>query len=311
MNKKIKSSDIKLKRPITITVANEKGGAGKSTITRYLAYSLSLRGFKTLVVDEDPQQNTTKSFVVTREHHNPNEVFVLEKTMMAGIRDNNLKDLVVKILPNLSLIPSHYDLKNLTNFLSKKYGVAEKGDKNYYSVTKNKIFFLRDLLDPLKADFDFILIDTPPTSSDFTKSATGASDYVIVAFQTQSDSLDGASNFIFGNDELPELVNTFGVPTDVLGILPNQVQKDGSIDGQVMQDAYNKFGDSNMFKVIVPYKRRLQSAPRNGLRNESYWDKDIFSSFLDDLTDEFLRRIKVMEELWDGWKYGILRKKKR
>lgn len=311
MNKKIKSSDINLKRPITITVANEKGGAGKSTITRYLAYSLSLRGFKTLVVDEDPQQNTTKSFVVTREHHNPNEVFVLEKTMMAGIRDNNLKDLIVDILPNLSLIPSHYDLKNLTNFLSKKYGVAEKGDKNYYSVTKNKIFFLRDLLDPLKADFDFILIDTPPTSSDFTKSATGASDYVIVAFQTQSDSLDGASNFIFGNDELPELVNTFGVPTDVLGILPNQVQKDGSIDGQVMQDAYNKFGDSNMFKVIVPYKRRLQSAPRNGLRNESYWDKDIFSSFLDDLTDEFLRRIKVMEELWDGWKYGILRKKQR
>ncbi|MDT6981668.1 ParA family protein [Levilactobacillus zymae] len=288
---------INLKRPLTITVANQKGGAGKSTITRYLAYSLSLHSYHVLVVDEDPQSNTTKSFVVTKEHNEPDSVFVLDKTMMAGIRDHDLTDLVVNILPNLDLIPAHYDLKNLTNYLSKQYGVAEEGDANYHEVKSKKLFFLRELLEPLKSrgTYDFIFIDTPPTSSDYTDSAVGASDYVLVAFQTQSDSLDGAHNFIFNPDELPEKVNEFGVPTDVLGILPNQMQRSGSIDETVMQDAVNFFGKENMFKTIVPYKRRLQSAPRNGLRNDSYWDKDIFTSFLDNLTNEFIERVNLME----------------
>ncbi len=85
-------------RPLTITVANAKSGVGKSTIIRYLSYSLALRGYKTLVVDEDPQANTTKTMILT-------------KTLMAGVRDRNLQDLIVRGTGRIST--NSYNKNNL------------------------------------------------------------------------------------------------------------------------------------------------------------------------------------------------------
>ncbi|EIL5558917.1 ParA family protein, partial [Listeria innocua] len=133
------------------------------------------------------------------------------------------------------------------------------------------------------------------TASEWTRTASFASDYIIVAFQTQSDSLDGAVQYI--RDELTELVNDFGAKTDVLGILPNQVSSKGSIDSQVVEDAKEIFGEQNLFENIIPFTKRIQSAPRNGLRKDGYWDKQLFTNVIDPLTNDFLNRVSVMEEL--------------
>lgn len=281
-------------RPLTITVANSKGGVGKTTIIRYLSYVLANMGFKVLVVDADPQANTTKTMLLTKNYHSKDdEIFIIDKTMLAGIVERNLAQLVVPIIENLYCIPSHIDFKNFPKYLTKLYGDAIEGiDDNYFEIEKNRISVLKDLLQPIKKDYDFILIDTPPTMSDFTRNAAYASDYIIMAFQTQSDSLDGVADYI--TEEVTPLVEKFNCKTEIVGILPNQLSK-GSIDQTVVKDAIEQFGEQNLFDNILPFVKRVQSTPRTGLNTDTYWDNLAYEEVFVPLAKDFIHRIKLFE----------------
>lgn len=281
-------------RPLTITVANSKGGVGKTTIIRYLSYVLANMGFKVLVVDADPQANTTKTMLLTKNYHSKDdEIFIIDKTMLAGIVERNLAQLVVPIIENLYCIPSHIDFKNFPKYLTKLYGDAIDGiDDNYFEVERNRISVLKDLLQPIKKDYDFILIDTPPTMSDFTRNAAYASDYIIMAFQTQSDSLDGVADYI--TEEVTPLVEKFDCKTEIVGILPNQLSK-GSIDQTVVKDAIEQFGEQNLFDNILPFVKRVQSTPRTGLNTDTYWDNLAYEEVFVPLAKDFIHRIKLFE----------------
>jgi len=281
-------------RPLTITVANSKGGVGKTTIIRYLSYVLANMGFKVLVVDADPQANTTKTMLLTKNYHSKDdEIFIIDKTMLAGIVERNLEQLVVPIIENLYCIPSHIDFKNFPKYLTKLYGDAIEGiDDNYFEIEKNRISVLKDLLQPIKKDYDFILIDTPPTMSDFTRNAAYASDYIIMAFQTQSDSLDGVADYI--TEEVTPLVEKFNCKTEIVGILPNQLSK-GSIDQTVVKDAIEQFGEQNLFDNILPFVKRVQSTPRTGLNTDTYWDNLAYEEVFVPLAKDFIHRIKLFE----------------
>lgn len=283
------------KRPLTITVANAKGGVGKTTIIRYLSFTLSNMGKKVLVIDADPQANLTKTMLITKDlYSDSDDNFVIQKTMMAGVVERDLSDLVIPIKENLFCIPSHIDFKNFPKFLTRMYGDAIPGvDSNYKEVEYKRISLLKELIEPLKQDYDFILIDTPPTASDYVRSATFASDYLIIAFQTQSDSLDGAVDFM--NNEVSELVEVFGSQTDVVGVLPNQLTK-GMIDTTVINDAIELFGEQNLFSNFIPFAKRAQSVPRTGLRIDNQWDKATYENIFVPLTKEFLERIEIFEE---------------
>lgn len=281
-------------RPLTVTVANSKGGVGKTTIIRYLSYVLANMGFRVLVVDADPQANTTKTMLLTKNYHSKDdEIFIIEKTMLAGIVEKDLSQLVIPIIDNLFCIPSHVDFKNFPKYLNKLYGDAIEGiDDNYMEIEKNRISVLKNLIDPIKKDYDFVLIDTPPTMSDFTKNAAFASDYIIMAFQTQSDSLDGVEDYL--NEEVGPLVEKFGLKTEIVGILPNQLSK-GSIDNTVVADAIEKFGEQNLFDNILPFVKRVQSTPRTGLNIDTYWDKLAYDEVFVPLAQDFINRIKIFE----------------
>ncbi|MGM0331117.1 ParA family protein [Enterococcus sp. AZ084] len=281
-------------RPLTVTVANSKGGVGKTTIIRYLSYVLANMGFRVLVVDADPQANTSKTMLLTKNYHSKDdEIFIIEKTMLAGIVEKDLSQLVIPIIDNLFCIPSHVDFKNFPKYLNKLYGDAIEGiDDNYMEIEKNRISVLKNLIDPIKKDYDFVLIDTPPTMSDFTKNAAFASDYIIMAFQTQSDSLDGVEDYL--NEEVGPLVEKFGLKTEIVGILPNQLSK-GSIDNTVVADAIEKFGEQNLFDNILPFVKRVQSTPRTGLNIDTYWDKLAYDEVFVPLAQDFINRIKIFE----------------
>ncbi|TXR95385.1 ParA family protein [Bacillus sp. SH7-1] len=285
---------MKLKKPLTITVANSKGGVGKSTIVRHLSYHLALKGYKVLTVDMDPQANTTKTMILTRKRIN-DEYFAFDKTLMRAVQDGSLEDMQLNIMENLDLLPSHSDFENFETLLTSRFGHTEPSDPNYHQVEANKINYFRHLLEPLKQNYDFVIIDSPPTASYYTKSSAMASDYVLVAFQTQSDSLDGANDYI--SRFLRKLVEEFNAPLDVIGILPNQLHSAGKIDATVLQDAKNIFGENNLFKNLIPYAKRIQSIPRIGLNKDQYWDKKLFIEVFEPFTDEFLERIEKMEEL--------------
>lgn len=283
-----------LKRPITVTVANSKGGVGKTTIIRYLSYVLAKLGFKVLVVDADPQANTTKTMLLTKNYYSDDhDIYILEKTMMAGIVEKDLSGLVVDIIDNLYCIPSHIDFKNFPKYLTRLYGDSIEGlDSNYLEVEQNRISVFKKLIFPIKNDYDFILIDTPPTMSDFTRNATYASDYLIMAFQTQPDSLDGVKDYI--NEELTPLIENFGLETEVVGILPNHLSK-GSIDTTVVDDAVEMFGEQNFFNKIIPFTKRVQTTPRTGLNTDTYWDEKAYNEVFEPLAINFLERVMMFE----------------
>lgn len=298
-NSKNAPSAPKLNRPLTITVANEKGGVGKTSINRYLPFVLAERGYKVLVIDADPQANLSKTMGITKKAYAPDEIFIVEKSMMAAVRDGDLAPALVNVVPNLDEVPSDIDFASFSTFLSKKYGLADRTDDDYYEVESKKVRVLKDLIEPIKPNYDFIFIDTPPQPrSDSTRNATMASDYVIIAFQTQSDSLDGAISFI--NGTLTELHETFGADTDVLGILPNQVSNSGAIDQVVIEDAIRMFGEQNMFKHIIPFAKRIQSAPRGGVTRQGYWNTKLFKDVFDPLADDLIERLEMVGEISDG-----------
>ncbi|MFG5464433.1 ParA family protein [Enterococcus faecalis] len=283
-----------LRRPLTITVANSKGGVGKTTIIRYLSYVLSCLGFKVLVVDADPQANTTKTMLLTKNYYSEDEIFIVEKTMMAGIVEKDLSKLVIPIIENLYCIPSHIDFKNFPKYLTRLYGDSIEGlDDNYKEIESKRISVLRDLIKPIKADYDFVLIDTPPTMSDFTRNAAYASDYMIMAFQTQPDSLDGVTDYI--NEELTPLMEDFDLETEIVGILPNHLSK-GSIDTTVVNDAIELFGEENFFNNIIPFTKRVQTTPRTGLNTDTYWDEKAYNEVFEPLALNFLERILMFEK---------------
>ncbi len=204
-----------------------------------------------------------------------------------------MAQLVVPIIENLYCIPSHIDFKNFPKYLTKLYGDAIEGiDDNYFEVERNRISVLKDLLQPIKKDYDFILIDTPPTMSDFTRNAAYASDYIIMAFQTQSDSLDGVADYI--TEEVTPLVEKFNCKTEIVGILPNQLSK-GSIDQTVVKDAIEQFGEQNLFDNILPFVKRVQSTPRTGLNTDTYWDNLAYEEVFVPLAKDFVHRIKLFE----------------
>lgn len=284
-----------VKKTRKITVGNEKGGVGKTSIIRLLPFILASLGFKCLIIDKDTQSNTTKSLFVTRELYHEDEVTVFEKTLMKGIADGDLKDLVLNVKPNLDFIPSSLDFASFPVFLSKKFGLVDIGESDYIPVTKAKYEYFKSLVNDVSKDYDFVFFDTPPTISDYTKAAAYASDYILIAFQTQSDSLDGANSYI--TNTLKPLVEDFGAPIEVLGILPNQVTKNGSIDAKTIADATEMFGEENLFKNIIPYVKAIQNIPRNGITREGYWNNKMFTEVFEPITEEFLSKISAMEAL--------------
>lgn len=102
-----------------ISIGNQKGGVGKSSLVRLLPSVLAFSGKKVLLIDMDPQANTTKSMFVTRKNYYEDEVVVFKKTLMAGIVEGNLTDLVINVLPNLDFIPSSSDLESFLRFCLK------------------------------------------------------------------------------------------------------------------------------------------------------------------------------------------------
>lgn len=280
------------KKARVINIGNEKGGVGKSSLTRLVPAALSFMGYKCLIIDMDPQANTTKSLYVTRNVYHEDEVTVFETTLMKGVAEGDLSELILNVMPNVDFIPSAYDLKSFPTFLSKKFGLVEPADSNYYRVKEQQFEYFKSLIDDIKEDYDFVFFDTPPTSSDITEAVSFSSDYILIAFQTQSDSLDGAKNFL--EYTLIPLSQNFDTQFEIIGILPNQMTR-GSIETTTLKDAHEIFGQDNVFENILPFTKAIQNIPRNGVTATGYWNSKMFNDSITPIAEELVERILMVE----------------
>lgn len=270
---------------ITITVGNYKGGVGKTTNAVLNSYEFAKKGKRTLLVDLDPQSNATKSLMLTKSILNPDEIVTVEKTLMKGIQEGNLDGLEVEITDNLYLIPSYVDFQDFAKFLYKN--CASEAEEDHY---------FKGLLEKIKNKYDYIFIDVPPMSLEVTKNAVVASDYVLIALQTQERSLTGAENYV---NELIKLKEQYDLDIEVVGILPVLLKNNGKVDEYIMENAREIFGEENLFKNIVPQMERIKRFDVNGITEKDRHDMNVIELY-ETISDELLSRIDMFEKMKVG-----------
>ncbi len=224
----------------TIVIANQKGGMGKTTTTINLAASLADLGQRVLTVDLDPQGNTTSGLGVDK--------ISLQKTVYDLLFDPSVLSscLISDVFENLSLLPSNIDLSG-----------AEVELVN----VKDKEFLLKNALAPVKKNYDYILIDCPPSLTLLTVNALCAGDSVLVPLQCEYYALEGLSQLIQTIDLVRERLNP---DLEIEGVVFTMFDGRNNLSMQVVENVRQNL-DQYIFESVIPRNVRLAEAPSYGL----------------------------------------------
>ena len=223
--------------------------------------------------------------------------------MMVALTEENISSSIVNIMDNLYLLPSSEDFKNYPDFLEMKYmpdkekiqsGQGNTLQSEMSKIKEQRISYFAKQLAKVRDNYDFIIIDVPPTLSVFTDSAIYATDYVIIVLQTQQRSLDGAETFF---EYLQQMYNDYAaIDFDILGVLAVLLKNNAGLDSQILKDAKDDFGKDMLFKQIIRHMERLKRYDRTGIAEKDLTPYDMHDNRLHyiykQLTDEIVKRLK-------------------
>ncbi len=223
-----------------IAIANQKGGVGKTTTAINLSAALAQKGKQILVVDSDPQGNATSGFGIDKNS--------LDNTIYELLLGECwIQDCIIKnVFENLSVVPANV---NLAAAEIEMIGVDKKE------------YILRQEVDWVKDDYDFVIIDCPPSLSMLTVNAMTTADSVLVPIQCEYYALEGLSQLIHTINLVKERLNE---DLDIDGIVFTMYDSRTNLSAQVVENVKANL-KQNVYNTLIPRNIRLAEAPSHGM----------------------------------------------
>jgi len=252
----------------TIAIANQKGGVGKTTTSINLSAALAVKGKNVLVIDMDPQGNTTSGFGIEKND--------LENTIYELILGEcSIQDCILKnVIKGVSVLPSNV---NLAAAEIELIGVDKKE------------FILKNEVDWVKDQYDFIIIDCPPSLSMLTVNAMTTANTVLVPIQCEYYALEGLSQLIHTVNLVKERLNP---ELDMEGVVFTMFDSRTNLSNQVVDNVKNHL-NQNVYNTIIPRNIRLAEAPSYGMPISMYDPKSAGAESYMLLADEVINRKDV------------------
>jgi len=221
----------------TISIANQKGGVGKSTTAINLSAALALKGKRVLLVDMDPQGATTVGLGL--RNANPTIYNVI-------LDEAEIEDVIIPTqIEGLELIPSNIALSGAEIELSSQIG---------------REYILRNKLAKIKDKYNYVIIDTPPSLGILTMNSLVASDEVIIPIQAEYYALEGIGLLLKAIKLVRERL---GIPLEIRGFLITMFDKRTNLSKEVKEEVRRIFGEK-VFRTMIPRNVKLAEAPSHG-----------------------------------------------
>lgn len=254
----------------TIVIANQKGGVGKTTTAINLSACLAEAGKKVLAIDMDPQGNMTSGFGVEKD-----EIENTAYELLLG--EANVDECLQKdVLENLSLISSNI---NLAAAEIELIGVEEKE------------FILQKAVEPIKSNYDFVIVDCPPSLNMLTINAMCLADTVLVPIQCEYYALEGLSQLMHTINLVKDRLNP---ELEMEGVVFTMYDARTNLSLQVVDNVKDNL-QQTIYKTIIPRNVRLAEAPSHGMPINLYDSKSTGAESYRLLAEEVIHR---GEEEW-------------
>ena len=262
----------------TFVIANQKGGVGKTTTTMNLGASLALKKKKVLAIDMDPQSNLSSGLGFTQQFDkqswNTADEAPYKNIYDVLVEGDSISSVFVSTsTDNLFLVPSHLSLAGaeieMVNMLTRES-------------------LLKKAISKMSEDFDYVIIDCPPSLGLLTINALSAADYLLIPIQCEYFALEGLGQLI----ETTKLIKGINPKLVIGGVILTMYDSRTKLSENVVSDVKEFFKDT-AFKTIVPRNVRLSEAPSYGQTIFQYDDKSTGAMAYKKLASEFIKRFKV------------------